>query len=201
MVMERILERHDDVGTVGFILYSDSADKLYADPDLKVRLTVEEVSNAFLKGCVVNKGGILSRPASLNADGSLSYGGSSQKLYRHDICLWSDAWTTASMIEVCISFVNTDPTSYEKFADFDAASGDMITPFTADDFSFLPSGEIMATGYVADSSGSDSSIVFCCSKDSYGVGFRGVYLDDCYFYANMPFEEFECIYDTVTEVM
>ena len=52
--MERILERHDDVGTVGFIVYS-YGDRLYADKARTMPLTSEDFETVFFKGCIVDR--------------------------------------------------------------------------------------------------------------------------------------------------
>lgn len=53
--MDRIYERHDDVGTCGVILYyNESADGslIYKNKECTDPCTAEEARNAFFKGCV-----------------------------------------------------------------------------------------------------------------------------------------------------
>ena len=91
--MERILERHDDVGTVGFMLYagqhlgeanSDWSDfyAIYSDKERTRYLTAEEAAIAFEKGCIIREDYgdgqyILLRPTYLNyvpgAEGEYSH--------------------------------------------------------------------------------------------------------------------------------
>lgn len=50
--MDKILERHDDVGVAANIVYSDG-DGAFKNKDCTEVFTREELKNAFVKGCVI----------------------------------------------------------------------------------------------------------------------------------------------------
>lgn len=53
--MEKILERYDDVGTCGTILYTYNGpgDALYYDSECKERVYAEDIKDLFFKGIVI----------------------------------------------------------------------------------------------------------------------------------------------------
>lgn len=53
--MKRILERHDDVGTMGIVLYTDDI-TLFKDAACKEGLTVEELTNIKFHPLMVDVG-------------------------------------------------------------------------------------------------------------------------------------------------
>lgn len=204
--MGRILERHDDVGTVGFMLYADSNDKLYSDSDLKKPLTAEDVSNAFVKGCVVSKDGVLSRPTALNADGTLSYGaGGGQKLYRHDVTL-SAGWGSY-IFDIHFNLYNNDPTDYSKdglvYVDEEQSDIDWENSFTltVDDLAFIPLSDLIVSGELCYADGTCLPDICTISRtrDGICVGYAlGVgYLT----FEQVSARDVEQIWDYVTEVM
>ena len=215
MKRERILERHDDVGTVGYKLYADSEGKLYADPGFKNPLTAEEVANAFVKGCVVSKEGVLSRPAALNADGTLSFGGGGgQKLYRHDILLSADQ--NSCIFSVGFVIYNTDPTNYTKsflvFIDEENWELDWDNSFncTEEDLAFIPGHSIPAYGCFADNpDGADMRDIVSVRaiKNGIEVGYtletdpEGLYVIGLTSISTYTTGDIEKIDDIVTEVM
>lgn len=51
--MDKILERHDDVGVVATVVYSNGDKNAYKDKDCTTLLTKKELHEAFIKGTVI----------------------------------------------------------------------------------------------------------------------------------------------------
>ena len=60
-MFERILERHDDVGTMGIVLYTDSDDYLYKDAECTEGLTIEELDKIKFHPLMVVSGSTVFR--------------------------------------------------------------------------------------------------------------------------------------------
>ena len=208
MKLKRILERHDEVGTVGYMVYAGTDNKFYADPELTVQLTVDDLSNAFVKGCVINKSGVLHKPTSLNADGSLSYGessgGSSQKLYAHHINIGSDGWLTEFQGDIFLTVISTVAEPFCNYEiDGDPDSGEIYNPFTFADLEcFKPHVKYQASGGFGVAPG-DPFIPVCYfirAVNSFTVGAVHPEYNTIDFYELLDYN-IEWAHDTVTEVM
>lgn len=57
--MAKILERHDDVGVLGHVLYVDGNMRLYADEALTEPVMTEELVHMFYRGVFINYDGYL----------------------------------------------------------------------------------------------------------------------------------------------
>lgn len=200
--MKRILERHDDVGTVGFMIYAGDDGKFYADAECKVQLTVEDLGNAFVKGCVINQGSVMYKPSSLNADGSLSYGGGGgQKLYNHGFHIGGSAWLTMFSGDIYLNIISTNPNLFigEYNIDGDPQDeGEIYNPLSNADFAFISEGLIISVNgeYFGIDDGNSYPV--------YAIKFNGEYFtlySDEYTECEVYPSDIEYIYESVSEVI
>lgn len=67
--MDKILERHDDVGVIATILYIDFGEGfIYKDPELTEGLTKKEFADIACKPLILKQGDIITYPSTINIE-------------------------------------------------------------------------------------------------------------------------------------